>query len=274
MIKVSEIGAVRKFVMARTVFGRPFYYTTAYWVDGLMVDTGCSHTIGELADAVADLRIDTIVNTHSHEDHVAANAELHKRTGANILAHSEALPILADPRLKSLKPYQHFMWGYPPRSQGMAVPKTVETKHHQFEVIHTPGHSPDHISLFEPHQGWLFTGDAYIGGFDKSLRADYNIWQIIDSLKKMALLEPKILFPGSGTVREDAREELAKKIAYLEQMGDRVGELHEQGWSRRRIRRKIVGREMFIAYFTLGHFTGKNLIRSYIEDRERDGDRP
>jgi glyoxylase-like metal-dependent hydrolase (beta-lactamase superfamily II) len=274
MIKVSEMSTVRKFLMARSVVGRPLYFTTAYWVDGLMVDTGCSHTIGELVNAVADLRIDTIVNTHSHEDHVAANAELNKRNGADIFAHSEALPILADPRLKPLRPYQHVMWGYPPRSEAVEVPKTLETKHHKFQILHTPGHSSDHICLFEPAQGWLFTGDAYIGGFDKSLRADYNIWQIIDSLKKLALLEPKILFPGSGTVREDAGEELAKKIAYLEQMGERVGELHAKGRSRRQIRRKLLGREQLIAYFTLGHFTGKNLIRSYIEDRHPKAHRP
>jgi len=185
------------------------------------------------------------------------------------VAHEEALPILANPRLKPLRPYQRIMWGYPPPSKGAAIPSTLETRRYRFQVIHTPGHSSDHICLFEPRQGWLFTGDAYVGGFDRALRADYNVWQIIDSLKKLVSLDPKILFPGSGTVRENAREELTKKIAYLEEMGLRVHELYRKGWNRWSIRRKLFGPEMSIAYFTLGHFSGRNLVRSYIEDRPR-----
>ena len=267
MISVERIDEVHKFIMARSFGKRSVYFTTAYWVDGLMVDTGCSYTVGELLDVVDGLPIDRIVNTHSHEDHVAANARLQKRFGSSILAHPDALHILANPRLKPLRPYQRIMWGMPEPSTASAIPDVFETGRHRFHVIHTPGHSPDHIALFEPHQGWLFVGDAYIGGFDKALRADYNIWQIIDSLKKMAQLEPLTLFPGSGTVRKDAGKELARKIKYLEETGDRVLQLHNKGWSRRRIRIKLFGPETLIAYFTLGHFSGRHLIRSYIEDQ-------
>lgn len=267
MIAVERIGEVRKFLLARSVAGRSLYFTTAYWVDGLMVDTGCVFTVKELVGALDGLEVTTIVNTHSHEDHVAANSALQAKYGTPIMAHEEALPILANPRLKPLKPYQRIMWGCPPPSQATKIPDVLETKHHRFQVIHTPGHSSDHICLFEPRQGWLFTGDAYVGGFDRALREDYNIWQIIDSLKKLVALDPKSLFPGSGTVRENAREQLTSKVAYLEKMGVRVHELHCKGWSRREIRRKLFGREMFIAYFTLGHFSGRHLVRSYIEDR-------
>ncbi len=267
MIRIEKIGEIRKFLLARSVAGRPLYVTTAYWVDGLMIDTGCAFTIEELVKALNGLQVTTIVNTHSHEDHIAANSVLQDKYGAQILAHEEALPFLAKPSLKPLRPYQRIMWGYPPPSKGIAVPAALETKHYRFEVIHTPGHSSDHICLFEPRQGWLFTGDAYVGGFDRSLRADYNIWQIIDSLKRLVSLEPKVLFPGSGTVRENPQEELTRKIAYLETMGRRVHELCDKGWTRRSIRRKLFGSELFIAYFTLGHFSGRNLVRSYIEDR-------
>lgn len=267
MIRVEHVGPIHKFHLSRTVWGRNLYFTTAYWVDGLMVDTGCSHTLDELVRAVQALRIERIVNTHSHEDHVAANAALQARSGAPILAHEKALPILRNPKLKRLRPYQLVMWGCPPPSIGTPIGNVVETDHHSFEVVHTPGHSPDHICLFEPKQGWLFCGDAYVGGFDKSLRLDYNVWQIIESLKKLALLEPRVIFPGSGSVKEDPLEDLTRKIAYLEEKGEQVLELYGKGWSRNRIRRAVFGPEMLIAYITLGHFTGRNLVRSYIEDR-------
>jgi len=48
MIKVEQINAVRKFQMARSFLGRVLYFTAAYWVDGMMVDTGCAYTVQEL----------------------------------------------------------------------------------------------------------------------------------------------------------------------------------------------------------------------------------
>lgn len=266
MIKMEQAGEITKFRLARTLFGRGLYFTAAYLVDGLMVDTGCSYTVRELMDGLKASKIHTIVNTHSHEDHVAANAALQRESGARIFAHPAALPVLAKPKSVRLRPYQLVMWGYPEPSKAEPLGEIVETDQHRFQVIHTPGHSPDHICLFDPDYGTLFTGDAYVGGRDKSLRFDYNIWQILDSLKKLAALDPQTIFAGSGTIRHDAREELANKIQYLEDVGGQVLALHRKGLSRRRIRLEMFGREMSIAWYTLGHFSGKNLVRSYIED--------
>jgi glyoxylase-like metal-dependent hydrolase (beta-lactamase superfamily II) len=269
MIEIEQIGEVKRFRLGRTVWGRGWYFTGAYWVDGLVVDTGCAYTVRELESALQGSTVDRIVNTHSHEDHVAGNAVLQAKFRADVLAHPEAVPFLADPRSRRLRPYQLVMWGYPAPSKASAIASVLETRHLSFQVIHTPGHSPDHVCLYEPERGWLFTGDAYVGGRDRALRLDYNIWQIIDSLKKLASLGPKILFTGSGTVRLEAAEELATKIAYLEETGARVLDLHAAGWNRRRIREKLLGPEMPIAYFTLGNFSGRNLVRSFIEDRAR-----
>ncbi len=266
MIRVEQVGPVRKFQLGRTVMGRCLYFTAAYWVDGLMVDTGCAYSVRELLDALRDVPVVRIVNTHSHEDHVAANSALQAHYGAEILAHPAALPVLAAPERQRLRPYQRLMWGRPAPSHGAEIGETVETEHHCFEVVLTPGHSRDHLCLYERDRGWIFSGDLYIGGKDRALRADYHIWQIIASLKRIAALDVHVLFPASGTVREEPREELLRKIAYLEDMGGRVLDLRAKGWSRRRIRRTLFGPEMPIAYYTLGHFSGRNLIRSYIED--------
>ena len=265
MIKTQDIEGVVKIKLARSFLGRPFYSTTAYWVDGLLIDTGCAHTQEEFLAVAEDLGVERVVNTHSHEDHFGANGALQAQRGVEILAHAEALPILADPRLLRLQPYRRIFWGYPPPSVAKPVGEVVETTHHRFQVIHTPGHSLDHICLYEPEKGWLFTGDAYIGGRDRALRADYDIYAIIDSLKKLADLETSRLFPGSGTVRDNPRQDLVRKIEYLEETGSRVRELHQKGLSLSQIRREIFGGELPIAYITLGHFSGRNLVRSYLE---------
>lgn len=268
MICSETIGEVRGFRLARAIMGRPLYYTAAYWVDGLMIDTGCYYTVSELVSALEHLKVERIVNTHGHEDHIGANAALKKRFGAEILAHPLAIPVLVTSRKqKHLNAYQVVMWGYPEPSSASPVPGTIETPHHRFEVIHTPGHSEDHICLYEPHEGWLFSGDAYIGGKDRALRADYNIWGIIASLKSLSEREIDLIFTGSGNVRKNGSAALKEKIEYLEKMGEQTLALHRRGWSYRRIRRKLFGREMLIAYATLGHFTGRHLVRSFIEDR-------
>ncbi len=269
MIDIEQIGEVKRFRLGRTLWGRVWYFTGAYWVDGLVVDTGCAYTVQELASALHGSTVDRIVNTHSHEDHIAGNAALQEEFRAEILAHPDAVPFLADPRQRRLRPYQLVLWGYPAPSKASAIGEVIESRHLSFQVIHTPGHSPDHICLYEPERGWLFTGDAYVGGRDRALRLDYNIWQIIESLKKLASLSPKVPFAGSGTVRFDAGEELSFKIEYLEETGARVLKLHKEGWSRRRIRASVLGQEMPIAYLTLGNFSGRNLVRSYIEDLAR-----
>ena len=265
MIQAERVASeVIRLRMARAMLGRPYYFTAAYWVDGLLIDTGCAHTSRHLTAVLRQWPVHQIVNTHSHEDHIGANASIQGLFHCTILAHLDALAVLHNPRLQPLQPYRRIFWGWPKPSQGQAIGDWVETERHRFQVIHTPGHSPDHICLFEPQQGWLFSGDAYIGGQDRALRQGYDIHGIITSLKKLAALPVNTIFSGSGSVRTDASKHLQEKIAYLEDLGERIRSLRDQGLSARRIRRKLFGRELPISYITLGHFSGLHLVQSYL----------
>ena len=262
--KVSGDGEVIRLRVARKLVGRSAYFTAAYWVDGLLVDTGCAHSARQLTQAVKDWPVARIVNTHSHEDHIGANAAVAAMKGCEILAHPLALPILTNPKLQPLQPYRRLFWGWPRPSQGEAIGEVVRTKHFCFQVIPTPGHSPDHICLFEPERGWLFTGDSYIGGRDQALRQGYDIHGIIASLSRMAELPVHTIFAGSGSVRSTGVQPLLDKIAYLQELGEQVRALHGQGLSARQIRRRLLGPDMPITYVTLGHFSGMHLIHSYL----------
>jgi glyoxylase-like metal-dependent hydrolase (beta-lactamase superfamily II) len=250
---------------ARDLFGKQYYRTAAYWVDGMLIDTGCAHTARQLLSVVGQWSVAQIVNTHSHEDHIGANAELQARFGCTIRAHALALPVLGNPRLQPLQPYRRLFWGWPKASKAEAIGEWVETENYRFHVIPTPGHSPDHIALFEPEQGWLFSGDAYIGGEDRALRAGYDIHGIIASLKRLSGLDVRVLFSGSGTVRSQGVQPILDKIAYLDSLGQEIGALRRQGLSPRRIKRRLFGREPAITYLTLGHFSGLRLVESYLK---------
>jgi glyoxylase-like metal-dependent hydrolase (beta-lactamase superfamily II) len=275
MLHIEDHGPVRTFSAARAFFGRSFYHTAAYWLDGLLVDSTCPFTAQELLHACAELSVRQVVNTHCHEDHIGGNSALQRARDCAIWAHPLALPILENPRLQPLQLYRRVFWGWPEPSHGRPVGEWVETEHHRFQVLHTPGHSPDHVCLYEPQQGWLFSGDAYIGGEDRAARPDYDIYAIIGSLKKLAALNVSQLFPASGTVRDkDPADDILRKIDYLEDLGDKVRQLRGQGLSVQAIGARLLGPEPSIRYLTLGHFRRRQLVEAYLRARTSEEGTP
>ncbi len=269
MLKATAYGPdITRFDMARSLPGGFRYWTTCYLVDDLLIDTGCAHCSPELLRALEGRPLGRIVNTHTHEDHIGSNAALQRQQpGLEVLAHPLALPVLADPHGRQpLHPYRRVFWGWPDpcRASALEDGAIVKSRRYTFQVCYTPGHAPDHFCLYEAQQGWLFSGDLYVGGKDRALRAGYDIWAIIDSLKRVAQLPARRLFPGSARVREDPPLALAEKIAYLEDLGRQVLALHRQGCSVAHITRRLMGGPMPVEWVTLGHFSRRNLVRSYL----------
>jgi glyoxylase-like metal-dependent hydrolase (beta-lactamase superfamily II) len=268
MLKISQYGEVVRIDSARTLGGRGYYWSTSYLVDGMLIDTGCAHSAGELIVALDSKHVVSIVNTHSHEDHIGANGVLQeKRKGLEIFAHPFALRVLENPKeAQPLQLYRRVMWGWPRPSKGNPVwnGEWIETGRYAFQVIYTPGHSPDHICLYEQKQGWLFSGDLFVGGKDRALRAGYDIWQIIASLKRVAELPLNVMYPGCARVRDNPGEALKNKIVYLEEMGSKVLQLNRQGLGEKEIVQSLFGGPMLIEFVTTGHFSRRHLVRSYL----------
>lgn len=91
MLLADQIGEVKRFRLARTLLGRAWYFTAAYLVDDLMIDTGCAHTAGELAAALEGCSIGQIVNKIAYLGELERKVmELHAR-GMSIPAISKHL---------------------------------------------------------------------------------------------------------------------------------------------------------------------------------------
>jgi len=241
MIEVSSFEEVTCIKMSKTIGRKPLYWVACYLVDGLLVDTGTVHVSGELMEFLGDKRVQKVVNTHYHEDHVGNNAAVQKKFGVDICAHPKAVPKISDPA--KLFQYQEMVWGYPVPSKTKKIGKRVDTENHQFEVLHTPGHCDDHICLYEHRKAWLFSGDLYASEKPNVARPEERQWEIIASLEKVRELKPRIMFPASGKVVTDASAALDRTIIYLGNLGERVLRLHEEGMSAAEIRDVIFGQE-------------------------------
>jgi hypothetical protein len=121
----------------------------------------------------------------------------------------------------------------------------------------------------------LFTGDLFVGGCERALLTPLpgaqgqDIWTAIAALKRLAALPAQRMFPGSARVREHPGRELADKAAYLEEMGERVLALRRAGRSLPEITRQVCGGPMSIELLTLGHFSRRQLVLSYLKSQSK-----
>lgn len=281
MIEVNRLGEVVQIKLSREDGGRPLYWTAAYLVDGLLIDTGCAYTTQELVRFLESQpegsKVRLAVNTHHHEDHVGANRLLQDRFGVEIFAHPRAVPVIG--RRPRLEPYREFVWGYPEPSQVSPLGNTVRTARFRFDVIETPGHCDGHVALLERDQGWCFSGDLYVGSRPKAMRPDEDAGELVRSMERLAAAGPScpsggaggdlgtpdfVLFAGTGRVIEDGRRALLECAAYLRDLGSRAKKLAGRGLEPAAIRDELLGRESVLARLTNGHYSAENLIRGLV----------
>jgi glyoxylase-like metal-dependent hydrolase (beta-lactamase superfamily II) len=182
--------------------------TISYLIVGhkqaVLFDTGMG--IGDIRKIITRLtsRPVVVLNSHTHDDHVGGNWQFafvygmdtdFTRTnarGSREDAQAEItpdqlcgdLPKGFDPKTYSTKPWKisHFI------HDGFKVNLGGRT----LEVISTPGHTPDAISLLDRENGLLFTGDTYYPAPIWLYRPETNLDAYVASVKRLALLAPDV----------------------------------------------------------------------------------
>src|SRR2546426_4852653 len=208
MISSFDYGDVRYFRMARTVLGRAIYWTGVYLIDGLLVDSGPPNLAHDVRRLVSNLAVRQCVTTHHHEDHSGNHGLLAAELRITPLAHAIGVSRLAVADTHS-QLYRRVAWGARPPAPAAPLGEGLETSRFRFQVIHTPGHATDHVALFEPERGWLFSGDLYLAPRLRYLRADEDVYAMMDSLRRGRAPAPPGRFcpppraggPGAGPAR-------------------------------------------------------------------------
>ncbi|WP_461180443.1 MBL fold metallo-hydrolase [Virgibacillus kimchii] len=202
------------------------------WV---LVDAGMPHAGAEIKEMANERfgkgsRPEAIILTHGHFDHVGGLADLMDEWDVTIYAHEMELPYLQgkedypEPdmsveggmlaKISGLYPNEAINLG----SRVKALPDDHSVPGLDgWEWMHTPGHTPGHVSFYRRKDSLLISGDAFV-----TVRQDsfYNVltqekevngpprylttdWQLAyKSLRALEAIRPQVVVPGHGEAME------------------------------------------------------------------------
>ncbi|WP_027956571.1 MBL fold metallo-hydrolase [Halobacillus kuroshimensis] len=198
--------------------------------DWVLVDCGISHYSRRII-AAAEKRYGSrppkaIVLTHGHFDHVGSAKKLADHWNVPIFIHPMEMDYVTNQRdypvgdatvgggfFALISPF--FPTHQPDLSRYIhAIPNDGKLPSlPDWQVIHTPGHTPGHVALYRPHDGTLLAGDAFITVKQESSMAVFiqhqhvhgppayftHNWEEAEkSVQKLAALNPVTAITGHG----------------------------------------------------------------------------
>ena len=154
--------------------------------ESFVVDTGLPGKTGQLENCLKTLGknpedIRVIVLTHHHFDHTGSLNKIEQLTKARIAAHKDDWPYVSGEKGEEgpfiMKPFTKLMnliYNIKPVKTDMIL--NDGDKIANYTVIHTPGHTPGSICLYNPINKVLFVGDnmSYSKGVLNSPSEDYS----------------------------------------------------------------------------------------------------
>jgi glyoxylase-like metal-dependent hydrolase (beta-lactamase superfamily II) len=170
----------------------------------LIIDPGCY--FDEEREAVGsflqqnNLKLQLLLNTHCHLDHVFGNKWIHETFGLLLHIHTNEKQVL------DFAPASGLMWNMPfdhynAELQYIREGEEILLNDDRLKVLFTPGHSPGHVCFYCEEQGFVIGGDVL---FRQSIgRTDLpggNHETLIRSIKTQLFTLPDetIVYSGHG----------------------------------------------------------------------------
>lgn len=135
-----------------------------------LIDSGVDGAERELFGYLQTLgrrpeEVETLILTHSHPDHIGAARTIKRLTGCRVLAHAAERGWIEDTEMqfqqRPVPGFQRLVAGSVTVDRCLADGDRLDLGEGcVLEVLHTPGHSPGSISLWDRAGGVLVSGDA------------------------------------------------------------------------------------------------------------------
>jgi glyoxylase-like metal-dependent hydrolase (beta-lactamase superfamily II) len=205
-----------------------------------LVDPGIfPQEIAAITEFVADrgARVDTIILTHSHWDHILGPERF---PGARVVAQAAYLAQVREGEgsiLKSIAAWEHESGVE--RHEPFAIPLPTETFEETttlavdgltLKLTHAPGHAADQLTVYHAESATLWAADMLSDLEIPFVSHDLEAYR--RTLDALAHLEIRALVPGHGHTTTDPQEihdRLAEDLAYLDELQMRVAEAVRQG---------------------------------------------
>ncbi|MCC7565344.1 MAG: MBL fold metallo-hydrolase [Methanomicrobiaceae archaeon] len=166
-------------------------YANAFVHGNILIDAG---VLPMAVERYKDT-IEVIVLTHGHYDHTAHVVEIAHMCDADVCIHELDAPSLTDDH-RSLAAL------FGARAPGTLPDRTLADGDRigTLEVLHTPGHTPGGICLYDREERILFSGDTVFpgGSFGRYDFPGGDRAALLASIERLALLDVEGLYPGHG----------------------------------------------------------------------------
>jgi glyoxylase-like metal-dependent hydrolase (beta-lactamase superfamily II)/8-oxo-dGTP pyrophosphatase MutT (NUDIX family) len=131
-------------------------------------------------------RLLAVVLSHHHRDHVGGVGAIARALSVPVWAHAETFA-----RIGALPPAV--------ATRTLRNGDTLDLEGTAFRVMHTPGHAPGHLAFFDESRRVLLAGDL-VSGLSTILVGpnDGDMSAYLDSLRRVAALDPKTVLPSHG----------------------------------------------------------------------------
>jgi glyoxylase-like metal-dependent hydrolase (beta-lactamase superfamily II) len=239
-------------------------------------------------------QLHTVVLSHAHPDHMGAMSWILEEADPKVYVHQLDIGPALDPgqldrtfdialakdRWSAASPGADLsdfsildyldgsgcLMGAAVRVEPLPAQRPLYLSDFEFQIIHTPGHSPGHVSLYEKNLRILFAGDLVGRAPAWYVPAAGGVIGYLESLAKLKSLDPAVLLPAHGDIIEEAAQAIKKIKKKLLERESFLKEALQNGSKRFMDLNKLL-----LGDSPINFFPGCGIIESHLIKMEGEG---